>query len=158
MNLLQLSGNRVADAKTNKFFADAPVCGVPRIIGYLLGVNLNAATTDYAVEMKMLPGANFVVTKVQVNNASTSLTTATASVYTATGGSGGSGTALVADAALSALTVATSNLQMTVAAAGTNTVWNQATLGTANFLYVRCGTAQGAAATADFYIWGEVLP
>jgi hypothetical protein len=156
MNLLLLSGNRVADAKTNKFFTEAPVCGVTRIIGYALGVNANSATTDNAIDLKVLPGANFIVTKVQLNNASISLTTATASLYTATGGSGGSGTALVADAALSAMTSTTYNLVMTLAAAASNTVLNQATL--ANNLYFRIGTAQGAAATVDVYIWGEVLP
>jgi hypothetical protein len=156
MNLLLLSGNRVSDARTNSFFADAPVCGVPRIIGYALGVNANIAGSDNPIVLNMLPGANFIVTKLQLNNASTSLTTATASLYTATGGSGGSGTALVADAALSAMTTTTYNLVMTLATAASITVLNQATL--ANNLYFRIGSAQGAAATVDCYIWGEVLP
>lgn len=164
MNLIAQFGNAVARAFESRFFAQAKVHGVPRIIGYALGVNCNSATTDTAVNLYLLPGANFVVTKFQANNASVSLTTATVSLYTATGGSGGSGTGLATDQALSALsTVGTGNVNLTLASAATNTVQNTVTLGTitggtANTLYIRIGTAQGAAATCDFYIWGEVLP
>lgn len=159
MNLLAYIGNNVGRALESRFFAQAKTLGVTRIIGYALGVNCNSATTDTAVPLFLLPLTNFTVTKVQVNNASVSLTTATASVYTATGGSGGSGVALAADQALSALsTTLTGNMNMTLASAASNTVLNAGTLATGTTLYVRIGTAQGAAATADFYIWGECLP
>lgn len=158
MNLLAYIGNNVGRALESRFFSQAKTLGVPRIIGYALGVNCNSATTDTAITLYLMPGTNFTVTKLQVNNASVSLTTATASLYTATGGSGGSGTALAADQALSALTVPTSNANLTLASAASNTVLNAATLALANTLYLRIGAAQGAAATADFYIWGECLP
>lgn len=159
MNLLALFGNNVGRALEARFFAQAKSHGIPRIIGYALGVNCNVTNTDLAVPLYLLPGANFTVTKFQVNNASVSMTTATVSLYTASGGGGGSGTAIAADQALSALTVVSvGNANLTLAAAASNTVLNTATLGTINNLYIRIGTAQGAAATADFYIWGEVLP
>jgi hypothetical protein len=159
MILLNYFGNAVARAFEARFFSQAKVLGVPRIIGYALGVNANSANTDNAISLYLLPGTNFTVTKLQVNNASTSLTTATVSLYTATGGSGGSGTALAADQALSALSVTgVGNANLTLASAASNTVLNQATLATPTTLYLRIGTAQGAAATFDAYIWGECLP
>lgn len=159
MNLLALIGNNVGRALETRFFAQAKTLGVPRIIGYALQVNVNQTNTDIPVTLFLLPGTNFTVTKLQVNNASVSLTSATASLYTATGGGGGSGTALAADQALSALTVVgVGNANLTLASAASNTVLNTTTLGLADTLYIRIGTAQGAAATADFYIWGEPLP
>ena len=156
MNLLAYVGNNVGRAVESRFFAQAKVLGVPRIIGYALGINANSASTDTAVSLFLMPGTNFTVTKLQVNNASTSLTTATMSLYTA---AAAGGSALAADQALSALTVATTgNANLTLAAAASNTVLNAATLTTANTLYLRIGTAQGTAATVDAYIWGECLP
>ena len=159
MNLLALFGNAVGRAMESRFFSEAKVLGVPRIIGYALGVNANSATTDTAIALFLLPGTNFTVTKLQINNASVSLTAATGSLYTATGGGGGSGTALAADQALSALTVTSvGNANLTLASAASNTVLNTATLATANTLYFRIGTPQSATATVDVYIWGECLP
>lgn len=159
MNLLAYFGNAVGRSFEARFFSQAKVLGVPRIIGYALGVNVNQTNTDILVNLFLLPGTNFTVTKAQVNNASVSLTTATASVYTASGGSGGSGMALAADQALSALsTTLTGNMNMTLASAASNTILNAATLVNPTTLYIRIGTAQGAAATADFYLWGECLP
>ena len=148
-------GDLVGPARANLFPLDAPVCGVRRLVGYVLGVNLNSANTDFAVPLLLLASSNFIVTGVYANNASTSLTTATAGVFPA---AAGAGTAIVAAAALSALTAASVNLSMTLNAAGsTNVVLNSSTLSTPNTLYVRCGTAQGAPATADFYIYADVL-
>ena len=153
MNPIKTPGVSVGTARENLFVQDAPVCGIRRIIGILLGANVNQTTTDIAVPLILLPGANFVVTNVMLNNASTSLTTATASVYTATAAGG---TNLAADQALSGLTAATSNLNLTLAAGAATNVLNQTTQ--ANVLYFRVGTAQGAAATVDVYIWADVLP
>ena len=149
-------GEQVASARTNLFPQDAPVCGVDRLIGVVIGANVNQTNTDIAIPLLLLANANFVVTAIYVNNASISLTTATFGVFNQTGGSG---TALVtAGAVLSALTSATVNLSATLVAAGTtNVVLNGGTLGTPNTLYFRVGTAQGAAATCDVYIWAKVL-
>lgn len=153
MNINPVAGNAVSQARENMFFSDAKCVGIQRIIGYALGVNVNQTNTDVTIPLIMLPGSNFVVTKVQLNNASVSLTTATASVYPAVAAGGNN---IVADAALSALTSATKNLAMTLAAGASANVLNQTTQ--ANSLYFRVGTAQGAAATVDVYIWGECLP
>ena len=133
------------------FFSDEKTWGIRRIVGMMLNVNVNQTNTDIAIPLILLPGANFVLRGVQLNDASISLTTATAGVFTA---AGGTGTTLVTTAALSSLTSTTANLDMTLATQAI--VLNQTTQ--ANVLYFRIGTAQGAAATVDIYLWGDVLP
>jgi len=152
--------NSVSAARDNLFVVDAPIAGVRRIIGYVLGANLNQTSTDIPIPLLLLPNQNFVVVAFTVNNASTSLTTATLGLFTA---ASGGGTALVSDAALSALTAANKHLAMTVASGGTTGWWanfatgtSGSTLGTAGTLFARTGTAQGAAATADLWVWGDV--
>jgi hypothetical protein len=75
-------------------------------------------------------------------NASISLSTAAAGLFTAPSAGG---TAIVANAALSALTSSTVVSQRTVAATGIQSGQN---------LYLNVGTAQGAAATMDVYVYG----
>ena len=157
-------GEAVSQARTNVFVQDAPITGVRRLVGVALGVNINAGSTDTAVTLLLLSGTNFVVRSVMVNNAvvtngaivTNAATTATAGLFTAVSGGG---VALVANAALSGLTALTgsgSNLDMTMATQAVTL--NQTTQ--VNLLYFRVGTAQGAStsATADVYIWADVLP
>jgi hypothetical protein len=75
-------------------------------------------------------------------NASISLSTAAAGLFTAPSAAG---TGIVANAALSALTSSTVVSQRTVAATGIQSGQN---------LYLNVGTAQGAAATMDVYVYG----
>ena len=154
MNPVVTAGESVGTARSNLFVQDAPVTGIRRLIGVALGVNLNQTNTDIAIPLILIAGCNFVVDAVMLNNASTSLTTATFGVFSATGGGGT--TIVTAGAVLTGLTVPTSNLNAAQAATASTTVLNQTTQ--ANNLYLRVGTAQGAAATADVYIWGYVLP
>jgi hypothetical protein len=153
MNPIATAGEQVGSARTNLFPQDAPVCGVRRLIGVILGANLNQTNTDIAIPLILIPGANFIVSGVTINNASVSLTTATFGVYSAT--AAGGVTIVTAGAVLSGLTVATSNLNASLAATAITTVLNQTTQ--SNQLYFRVGTAQGAAATADIYVWADVL-
>jgi hypothetical protein len=153
MNPIATAGEQVGSARTNLFPQDAPVCGVRRLIGVVLGANLNQTNTDIAIPLILIPGANFIVSGVTINNASVSLTTATFGVFSATAASGV--TIVTAGAVLSGLTVATSNLNASLAATAITTVLNQTTQ--SNQLYFRVGTAQGAAATADIYVWADVL-
>ena len=146
-------GNMVGTAREALFPQDAPVCGVTRLIGVVIGANVNQTNTDIAVPLLLLPGANFVIDSILVNNASVSLTTATFGVFSAA--AAGGVTIVTAGAVLSGLTATTSNLVATLAATATTTVLNQTTV--ANNLYFRVGTAQGAAATCDVYIFGKVL-
>ena len=110
-----------------------------RLLAVATGVNVNS-TGDVAV-LNIANASNWSVANVVFTNASISLTTAAAGVFTAPGASG----AIVSNAALSALTGPTVVSQRTVASTATNT---------GQYLYINVGTAQGAAATMDVYIYG----
>lgn len=139
-------------AQTLQQFETSPWNGyAPAVVqcGSTLGVNANAATSDNAVQISVPSlfnaGGSYYLEKVVLSNASVSLTTATAGVFTATGGGG---TALASDQALSTLTAAALNsagsaYSMTLATGATTGALNAGTL------YFRIGTAQGAAATVD---------
>jgi hypothetical protein len=111
-----------------------------RLLAVFTGVNVNA-TGDQAA-LPIGNSTNYSVSNVVFTNASTSLTTALAGVFTAPSASG---TAIVANAALSALTGPTVVSQRTVASTAIQAGQN---------LYVNVGTAQGAAATMDVYVYG----
>ena len=111
-----------------------------RLLGVVTGVNVNG-TGDQAV-IAINNSTNYSVSNVVFTNASISLTTAAAGVFTAPSAGG---TAIVSNAALSALTGSTVVSQRTVATTATQTAQN---------LYVNVGTAQGAAATMDVYVYG----
>jgi len=155
MNPLAYGGSNIGTAREQLFYYDALVHGIRRVIALQLQINVNSANTDIIVPLNLLPGANFIVRQINFNNASISLTTATIGVFTA---AAGGGTAIMANAALSSLTAPTVNFDATVSAAAQALVLNQATLSNPNNLYIRVGTAQGAAATVDCYIWADVLP
>jgi hypothetical protein len=113
-----------------------------RLLASYQGVNLNAAGDT------VLPINNttsYSVSNVIVTNASTSLTTAAAGLFTAPSAGG---TAIVANAALSACTSASVVSQRTVASTAAQSGQN---------LYLNVGTAQGAAATADVFVYGYDL-
>ena len=111
-----------------------------RLLGVATGVNVNA-TGDQAV-IAINNSTNYSVSNVVFTNASISLTTALAGLFTAPSAAG---TAIVANAALSALTGSTVVSQRTVASNATQSAQN---------LYLNVGTAQGAAATMDVYVYG----
>jgi hypothetical protein len=111
-----------------------------RLLAVYTGVNVNA--TGDTANLKIANASNWSVSNVVFTNASISLTTAAAGVFTLPGGAG---TAIVANAALSALTSSTVVSQRTVASTAIQTGEN---------LYVNVGTAQGAAATMDVYVYG----
>ena len=110
-----------------------------RLLAVYKGVNANA-TGDTV--LPIVNSSSYSVKNVVFTNASVDLTTATAGVFTAPAGAG---TAIVADAALSALSSSTVVSERTVASTAAQTGQN---------LYVRIGTAQGAAATFDAYVYG----
>jgi hypothetical protein len=113
------------------------------ILGYRAAIDLNTATTDYAITIS--GGTRYRVEKVVVENGSISITTATAGLFTA---GGGGGTAIANDQALAALTSSAKFLDLTLqAVAGTD-------LFSAGTLYFRVGTPQGAAATATVWVHG----
>ena len=113
-----------------------------RLLASYQGVNVNA-TGDTV--LPIVNTGSYSVSNVIFTNASTSLTTAAAGLFTAPSAGG---TGIVANAALSALTGATVVSQRTVASTAAQTGQN---------LYVNVGTAQGAAATMDVYVYGYDL-
>ena len=113
-----------------------------RVLASFQGVNVNA-TGDTV--LPIINTNSYSVSNVIFTNASTSLTTAAAGVFTAPSAGG---TGIVANAALSALTGSTVVSQRTVASTALQTGGN---------LYVNVGTAQGAAATMDVYVYGYDL-
>jgi hypothetical protein len=113
-----------------------------RLIASAQGVNLNAVADTIA---PILVAGNVSVQSIIVANASVSLSSAQLAVYT---GAGATGTAVKSAYALSGNTSAAK----VVVTAATST---DAVTGTP--LYVRCTTAQGAAATADVFIYGYDL-
>ena len=111
-----------------------------RLLAVATGVNVNA-TGDQAT-LPIINSTNYSVSNVVFTNASTSLTTAAAGLFTAPSAGG---TGIVANAALSALTGSTVVSQRTVASTATQSAQN---------LYLNVGTAQGASATMDVYVYG----
>lgn len=120
--------------------------GITQLLGKLVGANMNV-TTDQLIPITRIGTQKYLITKIVVTNASVSLTTAVGGIYQA---ASKAGTAIVANSqAYSALTAATTALNLTLAINRTYTLDN---------LYFALTTAQGAAATADIYVFGEILP
>lgn len=113
-----------------------------RLLASAQGVNLNAVADTVA---PVLTSSRYSVQSVIVTNASVDLTTAQLAVYS---GAGATGTAVKSAYALTG----NSTPAKTVVTAATST---DALTGTP--LYIRCTTAQGAAATADVFIYGYDL-
>jgi hypothetical protein len=111
-----------------------------RLLAVAIGVNVNA-TGDQAT-LQINNSTNYSVSNVVFTNASVSLTTAAAGLFTAPSAGG---TAIVSNAALTALTGSTVVSQRTVASTATQSAQN---------LYLNVGTAQGATATMDVYVYG----
>lgn len=114
-----------------------------RLIASAQTVNLNSVA-DTAANMVNVSG-NYSVQFIIVANASVSLTTAQLAVYT---GPGATGTAIKTAYSLSSNNSTTAVVE--TAATSTDST-------TAGQLYIRCTTAQGAAATADVFIYGYDL-
>jgi hypothetical protein len=120
----------------------------PTLIGRLAGANMNV-TTDQQILLLIAPNQTFQITAIVVRNPSTSLSAAVGGVYTA---ASKGGTAVVASTQVySAATGPTTVENATLSAGGAAGSWPAGTP-----LYLSLGTAQGAAATADVYVYGYV--
>ena len=111
-----------------------------RLLAVATGVNVNA-TGDQAT-LSIINSSNYSVSNVVFTNASVSLSSAAAGLFTAPSAGG---TGVVANAALSALSASTVVSQRTVASTAIQSGQN---------LYLNVGTAQGATATMDVYVYG----
>lgn len=112
------------------------------LLGSVLAMDLNAAGTDNATS---ITATKYIIDKVIVTDASVNLTTATIGVFTA---AGGGGTALALDQAVANLTAAAKFDYLTLEAVVGTDYRTEATI------QIRCGTAQGAPATANVYVMG----
>lgn len=112
-----------------------------RLLASYQGVNVNASGDTV---LPILDTTSYSVSNVIFTNASVSLSSAAAGLFTAPGASG----AIVSNAALSALTSASVVSQRTVASTAAQTGQN---------LYLNVGTPQGAAATMDVFVYGYDL-
>lgn len=126
-----------------------PLVSSGMLLGRIIGANMNV-TTDQPFVMTNWAALNKCrITKVTCKNASVSLTTAAGGIYSA---ASKGGTALVASGQVySSLTAATLALDLTIASTPGLTV--QAA-GYAPILSLTTG--QGTAATADFYLFGDI--
>lgn len=121
-----------------------------QLVGKLIGANMNV-TTDNIVPLGTQSGL-FILDRIIVTNASINLTTAAGGVYTAVA-KGGS--AIVAAAQVySALTAANKWLSLTLASIALTDLIDPTTQ---TALYLNLTTPQGAAATADVYVYGRTL-
>jgi len=114
-----------------------------RLLASAQGVNLNSVGDTVANIVNRL--GNISVQSVIVANASVDLTTAELAVYT---GPGATGTAVKSAYALTGNSA--SDKVVITAATDTDAL-------TVDKLYIRCTTAQGAAATADVFLYGYDL-
>ena len=113
-----------------------------RLLASAQSVNLNA-TGDTV--MPVINTSRYSVSNVVFTNASISLTTAAAGVFPS---AAAGGTAIVSNAALSA---------QTSASVVTNATINNTAALTGQNIYFNVGTAQGAAATMDVFVYGYDL-
>jgi hypothetical protein len=120
-----------------------------RVIGKLIGADMNV-TTDQGITIQGLNDqfTKYVVERIVVTNASISLTTAAGGVYTA---ASKSGAIVAAGQVYSALTAATKYVALTLTGASLTDVLTVSTI------YLSLTTGQGAAATADVYIYGRLF-
>lgn len=115
-----------------------------RILFSKTGVDFNVTTDTQLV--KDFAFSNYIIDKIIVSNASISLTTAAGGVYTSTSKGG---TAVVAAGQVySALTTSAKTLSLTL---------NNTDVRTGANLYLSLTTGQGAAATADVYVFGTAI-
>jgi hypothetical protein len=114
-----------------------------RLLGVATGVSVSALGDEAVIQINN--STNYSVSNVIFTNASASLTSAEAGVFTAPSAGG---TAIVADAALSALTSAAVVSQRTVATTNTQSAQN---------LYVNVSAVQAGTVTMDVYVYGYDL-
>jgi hypothetical protein len=127
-----------------------------RVVAKLIGANFNV-TTDQALTLQISDSADavltgegdFILDEIIVRNASVSLTTAAGGIYTAA--SKGGSAIVAAGQVYTALTSSVKWVALTKASISLTDVLNTSAL------YFSLTTAQGAAATADIYVYGRLF-
>ena len=117
-------------------------------VAFLKGINLNA-TGDNAITLNNGSGT-YALRRIVVTNASANLSTG-ALEYGIFSATGGGGEANLANAINSATSLTAASKFITPAVAQNDTI-------STSTVYFRVGVANGAAATADVYLFGDRLP
>lgn len=115
------------------------------LLGKVSGVNINNAGSDNILD---IPFSKYIIRRVIVTNASTSLALSLATIGIFTD-SGGNGTTVVTPAILTTLSSSSKFVDMSVAVA-TDTL-------TPGQLFIRNVLAHGSPATVDVFIFGDPL-
>lgn len=119
------------------------------LLGELISANMNS-TADQQIVMFSAP-AKYIIRRIVVTNASVSLTTAVGGVYPQVSKGG---TAIVANSqAYSGLNATSKFIDLTIASGYTS----GGSILTAKSIYLSLTTAQGTAATADVYVYGDIV-
>ena len=119
------------------------------LLGQLISANMNS-TSDQQIVIFSAP-AKYIIRRIVATNASTSLTTAAGGIYPAVSKGG---TAIVAAGqAYSGLTASGKFVDLTVASGYTS----GGDVLTVKSIYLSLTTPQGAAATADIYVYGDII-
>lgn len=119
------------------------------LLGELISANMNS-TADQQIVIFSAP-AKYIIRRIVVTNASVSLTTAVGGVYPQVSKGG---TAIVANSqAYSGLNATSKFIDLTIASGYTS----GGSILTAKSIYLSLTTPQGAAATADVYVYGDIV-
>lgn len=119
------------------------------LLGELISADMNS-TADQQIVIFSAP-AKYIVRRIVVTNASVSLTTAVGGVYPQVSKGG---TAIVANSqAYSGLNATSKFIDLTIASGYTS----GGSILTAKSIYLSLTTPQGAAATADVYVYGDIV-
>jgi hypothetical protein len=119
------------------------------LLGQLISANMNS-TGDQQIVIFSAP-AKYIIRRIVATNASISLSTAAGGIYPAVSKGG---TAIVANSQVySGLTASGKFVDLTVASGYTS----GGDVLTVKSIYLSLTTPQGAAATADIYVYGDIV-
>jgi hypothetical protein len=119
------------------------------LLGQLIGANMNS-TSDQQIVIFSAP-AKYIIRRIVATNASISLTTAVGGIYPAVSKGG---TAIVANSQVySGLSASGKFVDLTVASGYTS----GGDVLTVKSIYLSLTTPQGAAATADIEVYGDII-
>ena len=120
------------------------------LLGSLIAANFNS-TADQKITIFSNP-SKYIIRRIVVTNASANLTTAAGGIYTAVSKAG---TAVVASSQVyTTLTGSTLFLDLTLNTSGSANITVKSSIPN---LYLSLTTAQGTAATADVYVYGDIV-
>ena len=119
-------------------------------IGKLIGANLNS-TADQQVPIALRGNTKYIIRKIVVTNVSTTLAVSLVAGGLYSGASKSGVTIVAAAQVYTALTGSTKYLDLTIATGALTDILS------ANPVFFSLTTAHGSAATADIYVFGDLM-